>query len=157
MRPKRKLLGTEVKPLLSINICCKEVMFSNEGRVPVRELLWRAMDLSWERVLISGGSVPETEAELRLIPVTKEPLVSQLTFVHLQKWMSEDQPVGAGDSKERSFDMAAESSEVVRRGRRTKKRWRRRRRGEGVAIAICSCGEGERSSYVMESDRREPT
>lgn len=71
--------------------------------------------------------------------------------------MSEDQPVGAGESKERSFDMAAESSEVVRRGRRTKKRWRRRmrrRRGEGVAIAIGGCGEGEKSSYVRGLDRR---
>lgn len=98
-------------------------------------------------MLISGGSAPETEAELRLISVTKDPVVSQLTFVHLQKWVSEDQPVGAGEREERSLDMAAESSEEVRRGRRTKKRWRRRvrrRRGEGVAIAIGSCGEGEK-------------
>lgn len=77
------------------------------------------------RLLSSGDSVPETEAALRLMAVTKVEVVSQLTFVQLQKWVEDDQPAGAGEREERSFNMTAESSAKESRGRRSRRRrWR---------------------------------
>lgn len=102
-------------------------MFSKEGKGPEREFFWTARDLSWESWLVSGGRVPETAAELRLIPVTKELVESQLTFFQVQKWADEDQPVGAGEREKRSFDMTAESSAAERRRRVRKERRRRPR------------------------------
>lgn len=73
--------------------------------------------------------MPETAAELRLMPMTKELVESQLTFFQVQNWPVEDQPVGAGENEARSFDMTAESSAEerrtrVRKERRWKPRWR---------------------------------
>lgn len=76
----------------------------------------------------SGGREPETEAELRSMEVTKESVESQMTLFHLQKWVEEDQPEGAGEREERSFDMTAESSAAERR-RRLRNGSRRRRKG----------------------------
>lgn len=102
-------------------------MFSKEGKGPAREFFWTARVLSWESWLVSGGRVPETPAELRLMPVTKELVVSQLTFFQVQKWPVEDQPVGAGEKEAKSFDMTAESSAEERRRRvRKERRWRPR-------------------------------
>lgn len=103
-------------------------MFSKEGKVPEREFFWRARVLSWESWLISGGREPETAAEFKSMDTTKEEVESHLTLVQSQKEVEADQPEGAGEREERSFDMTAESSAVERR-RRKKKGRRRRRKG----------------------------
>lgn len=115
-------MGTEVKPLKSRYICSSEVMFSKEGRGPDNEFFWRARVLSMVRLMSSGGSVPETDAELRLMAVTKVEVESQLTFVQLQKRVEDDQPAGAGEREERSFNMTVESSAKESRGRRSRRR-----------------------------------
>lgn len=78
------------------------------------------------RLMSSEGSFPETDAELRLMAVTKVEVESQLTFVQLQKWVDDDQPAGAGEREERSLNMTTESSAKESRGSRNRrrKRWR---------------------------------
>lgn len=66
--------------------------------------------------------MPETEAELSSISVTKALVVSHLTLGQSQKWVEEDQPVGAEEREERNLDMTAESSAAERRSRLRKKR-----------------------------------
>lgn len=136
MRPKRKFLGIEVNPLKSRYICSSEVMFSKEGRGPDKEFFWRARDLSMVRLLSSMGNVPETEAELRLMAVTKLEVVSQTTFVQVQKWVEDNQPAGAGEREERSFNMTVESSAKQSRGRRSRRRKRWRTAIDAVALQI---------------------
>lgn len=88
------------------------------------------------RLMSSGGSVPETEAELRLMAVTKVEVVSHLTFVQLQKRVEDDQPAGAGEREERSFNMTEDSSAKESRGRTSRRRKSWRTAIDAVALQV---------------------
>lgn len=78
----------------------------------------------------SEGRVPERDFEIRLMEVTKDLVVSQLTLVQSQKCAVDDQPDGVGDNKERRFDMTSASS-AEEKEKNT--RWRKKK---VVAAAI---------------------